>query len=122
MGMTPFLMIMAAVALEICGQVAFKRGAARVAHGEDRVLAYWRRMANDAWVQLGIALHVFELLLWIAALRLAPLTIAFPLMALSYCGTAVAGHYWLQERLGTRGRIAIALITVGAFLVTWPGG
>lgn len=118
MGSTAFPAIFGAIALEILGQVAFKRGAARAASGEEGAVAYWRRMIRDGWVRAGIVLYAGELLLWIAALRVASLSIAFPLMALSYCGVAIAGHFWLGERLGRRGRIAIVLITAGAILVT----
>lgn len=121
MGLTAFSIIIAAVALEVLGQVAFKHGSRRVhARGELGALHYWGAMMRDAWVLLGIALHVVELLLWIAALNLAPLSIAFPITALSYVGVAVAGHYLLGERLGGRSRIAIAMITAGTVLVALP--
>ena len=105
------------------GQVAFKHGARRVhADGEAGPVRYWLAMLRDAWVLLGIALHGVELVFWIAALKLAPLSIAFPLTALSYVGVAVAGHYWLGERLGAQARLAIVMITAGAVLVALPTG
>ena len=118
MGFTAFSIIFAAIAFEVLAQVAFKRGAARVAHGEGGVIAYWWLMLRDAWVQLGIALYFAEMILWVAALRLASLSLAFPLMALSYCGVAIVGHFWLRERLGRRARFAIVLITTGAIIVS----
>ena len=122
MGMesTAFSIIFVAVAFEVLGQAAFKRGASRVGGHEASVIGYWSRMLRDGWVLAGIALHVVELVLWIAALRLASLSLAFPLMALSYGGVAIVGHFWLGERLGRRARLAIALITAGAILVSWP--
>jgi drug/metabolite transporter (DMT)-like permease len=124
MGLTAYLLIMAAVVLEVLGQVAFKRGAVGIAHtsGEHGVLRYWRRLALDPWVQLGVAAHVVELLLWIALLNLIPLSIAFPLVSLSYVGVAIGGHYWLGEKLARRSMLAIAMITAGAVLVCWPLG
>jgi drug/metabolite transporter (DMT)-like permease len=46
-----------------------------------------------------------------------PLSIAFPLASLSYCGAALCGHFWLGEKLGKRAIAAILLITIGAGLV-----
>ncbi len=118
MGFAALSVIFGAIAFEVMGQVAFKRGATRVAAREAGIFRYWSRMLRDGWVQAGIALYAVELLLWIAALRLAALSVAFPMMALSYCGVAIAGHFWLGERLGRQGRVAVVLITAGAILVT----
>lgn len=112
--------ILAAIAFEVLGQVALKRGALRAGAGDAHFLRYWMMMLREPWVLAGIASYLVELTLWIAALRLASLSIAFPLMALSYAGVAVAGHFWLGERLGRQARLAIVLIMAGAVLVTWP--
>jgi drug/metabolite transporter (DMT)-like permease len=124
MKLTGYSLIMAAVVLEVLGQLAFKRGAAGIMRdsGEQSALGYWRDLALDPWIQAGIAVHVAELLFWIAALTLVPLSIAYPLVALSFCGVAVGGHYALGEKLGLRSVAAIAVITIGVALVCWPRG
>lgn len=116
-------LIMSAVVLEVFGQLAFKRGAKRVVtvSGEEGALRYWGRLAVTPWIQIGVALHIVELLLWIAALRMIPLSIAFPLASLSYAGVAIGGHYWLDEALDRRAIAGITVITIGAALVCWPG-
>jgi undecaprenyl phosphate-alpha-L-ara4N flippase subunit ArnE len=121
MELTAFSLIMAGVVLEVCGQVAFKQGAASVVHssGKQNVLQYWHALAFDPRIQLGIAAYAIGLVLWIAALNYVPLSVAFPLASLSYCGVAIGGHYWLGEKLGRRSIIAIAMITIGAALVCW---
>ena len=122
MEQTAFAVIMVAVVLEVLGQVAFKRGsmgAVRASHSAG-ALRYWRNLLRESWIQLGIAAHVVGLLFWIAALNLVPLSVAFPLGSLSYCGVAIAGHYWLGEKIGHRAVAAIAMITIGAALVGWP--
>jgi drug/metabolite transporter (DMT)-like permease len=124
MEMTAFSLIMAGVALEVFGQVAFKRGAACVVRtsGEQDAFQYWRGLALNPRIQFGIACYAVGLLLWIAALNFVPLSIAFPLASLSYCGVAIAGHYWLGEKLSLRSIAAIAMITIGAALVWLPQG
>jgi len=119
---TAFAVIMAAVVLEVLGQLAFKRGSTGAvrASQDASVLRYWRNLLREAWIQLGVAAHVAGLLFWIAALNLAPLSIAFSLGSLSYCGVAIAGHYWLGEKIDHRAVVAIAMITTGAALVGWP--
>jgi len=124
MELKAFSLIMTGVVFEVLGQVAFKRGAATVfsESGEQGVLRYWRDLAFDRWIQVGVAVQVVALLLWIAALSFVSLSIAFPLASLSYCGAAIGGHYWLGEKLGHRSGVAITLITIGAVLVCWPRG
>lgn len=116
--------ILAAILLEVVGQCAFKLGA--VALERRPSPAGWLRGAvrtvTDPWVAFGLAAHVVELFLWIAALHLAPLSVAFPLMSLSYCGVAAAGHFWLGEPIGRRGLVAIGLVTAGAILVSGVAG
>lgn len=119
---TAFWLIIGAVGLEVIGQIAFKRGASGVMHanGHEGVLRYWGRMLLDPWIQAGIVAHVVEVILWVAALNLAPLSLAFPLVSLSYCGVAIAGHFLLGERIGARGAVAVVLVSAGAAMVAWP--
>ncbi len=119
---TAFWLIIGAVGLEVIGQIAFKLGAATVvrASGEQGVLRYWGHMLMDPWIQAGVAAHAVELVMWVAALSMAPLSLAFPLVSLSYCGVAVASHFLLGEHIGRRGVLAIALVSVGAAMVAWP--
>ena len=116
-------LIMAAVVLEVLGQLAFKRGTARVMlrFGAERAFSYWGRLALVPWIQFGVVVHFVELLLWIAALSLVPLSVAFPLASLSYVGVAVGGHYWLNEKLDRRAIAGIVLITIGVALICFPG-
>ena len=118
---TALAVITAAVMFEVLGQVALKRGSVGVvrASANANAVRYWRDLLLNGWIQLGTAVHVVGLLFWIAALNLMPLNVAFPLGSLSYCGVALAGHYWLGEKMGRRTITAIAIITVGAALVGW---
>ena len=113
---------MAGVAFEVFGQLAFKRGAAHVvaASGARPAIGYWRDLALEPQIHVGIVLQVVALLFWIAALNIVPLSVAFPFASLSYCGVAIAGHYLLGEKLGRRSIAAIGMITIGAALVCWP--
>ena len=108
-----YSVIFAAVAFEVLGQVCLKRGAAsRVSN--DSIGYFWISVAGSGWTYAGLGAYTVELLLWIAALRLAPLSQAFPLMALSYCGVALASRIFLEERISVLNWVGIALITLGA--------
>jgi drug/metabolite transporter (DMT)-like permease len=122
MGLDAFLVIIAAVALEVLGQLCFKRGTSSVdmAVGGQGVLSYWGATLANAWVLAGVGAYAVEIVVALAALSLAPLSVVFPLMSLSYCGVAMGSHLLLGEKLQAKNVAAILLITLGAILVSWP--
>lgn len=122
MGLIAFLVIIAAVGLETLGQLCFKRGTssvdmARVGQG---IPVYLGAVLRDAWVLIGLVAYAVEIVVGLAALSLAPLSVVFPLLSLSYCGVAVGSHLLLGEKLEARNVVAILLITLGAALVAFP--
>ena len=114
MTIVPYSVIFAAGAFEVLGQVCLKLGAASRAIPADSIGDFWISVARSRWTYAGIFAYAVEILLWIAALRLAPLSQAFPLMALSYCGVALASRVFLGERISLLNGVGIALITLGA--------
>jgi drug/metabolite transporter (DMT)-like permease len=122
MGLDAFLVIIAAVALEVLGQLCFKRGTSSVdmTAGGQGVLSYWGATLANAWVLAGVGAYAIEIVVVLAALSLAPLSVVFPLMSLSYCGVALGSHLLLGEKLQAKNVAAILLITLGAILVSWP--
>jgi len=122
MRLSVFPMIIAAVCLEVLGQLCFKRGASSVAralagHG---IRDYSVAIVRNAWVIGGFGAYVVEIVVGLAALCVAPLSVVFPLLSLSYCGVAAGSRLFLGERLVARSIVAILLITLGAILVSAP--
>ena len=117
--MNPYALILSAVACEVLGQLCLKRGAASHASPERSagVLGPWTDVLRNRWTYAGIAAYGVELLLWIAALHSLPLSLAFPLLSLSYCGVAIASRVFLGERISARSWVGIALITLGTMFV-----
>jgi drug/metabolite transporter (DMT)-like permease len=127
-----WLLMALAIALEVVGQLAFKIGLAQLEQGASAETspaaappyatfgsaAFWRRLLLQRWIVLGVLLHTIEFGVWLAVLTLAPLSLAFPLMALSYCGVVAASHFWLHERVGKRTVFAMFLITFGVALLS----
>ncbi|PDT21223.1 EamA family transporter [Rhizobium hidalgonense] len=70
---------------------------------------------------LGIAFWAIELLAWTAVLASVPLTIAFPLMALSYVATVVAGAVIFRENINLRHATGVFLVTAGVACVGATG-
>lgn len=121
MGLTAALVIAFAIGLEVLGQISFKQGASSINElpGARTTGKYLYHILGSSWIRVGIIAYVFEILFAVAALTLAPLSVVFPLLSLSYCGVAIAGRLFLGEKLEGRSQTAIALITIGATMVSW---
>jgi drug/metabolite transporter (DMT)-like permease len=71
------------------------------------------------WV--GLIFWGVELLAWMAVLERVPLSIAFPLMALSYVATVFAAALFLKEAVSFRHAAGASLITAGVMCVGATG-
>jgi multidrug transporter EmrE-like cation transporter len=122
MGLAAFVIIIVAVGLEVLGQLCFKRGtlSANVASDRHSILDYWGAILSNAWVLTGVGAYAVEIVVGVAALSLAPLSVVFPLLNLSYCGVAVGSQLFFGEKLTAQSVVAINLITLGAVFVSWP--
>jgi len=115
MKFTPYGIILAAVVFEVIGQICLKRSAAaHVVSGGGRAAPFWIAIARSGWTYAGLCAYGVELFLWIAALHSLALSVAFPLLSLSYCGVAIASRLFLNERISASNAVGIALITLGA--------
>ena len=70
---------------------------------------------------LGILLWAVELFAWTAVLEHVPLTIAFPLMALSYVVIVFAGAVIFKENINLRHAAGVFLVTAGVACVGVTG-
>jgi drug/metabolite transporter (DMT)-like permease len=103
--MMMFALLLASVVCDVAGQICFKLG---VGHHDD----------VSAHGFFGGALHTLRSP-WIAALSLAPLSLAFPFAALSYCGVVIASRYILHERVSARRWFGTVAIAAGVALICW---
>lgn len=119
-----YFVIFSAVVFEVLGQVCLKRAAVSgpLSSGGRNLRAFLADIARSRWTYAGIGAYVVELFLWVAALHFAPLSQAFPLMSLTYCGVAVASRLFLNERISARSAAGIALVTLGAVCVVVATG
>ena len=70
---------------------------------------------------LGIVFWAAELVAWTIVLEHVPLSVAFPLMALSYVAIVLAGAWIFKEQVNLRHGIGALLITAGVACVGVTG-
>jgi undecaprenyl phosphate-alpha-L-ara4N flippase subunit ArnE len=116
--MTPVVVALMALTtmLDVVGQLSFKAGLSRsAAHEGARPL--WRRVVGSPWIWAGCGAYAAELAAWLAVLSRAPLSVAFPLASLSYCGVLLASRFVLGEKVPPRRWLGASLITFGVAIV-----
>jgi drug/metabolite transporter (DMT)-like permease len=116
--MLMFALLTASVVCDVAGQVCFKLGVGHDdAAAERGIGAFALQTLRSPWVLAGLLVYALEFVVWFAALSLAPLSLAFPFAALSYCGVVLASRYILHERVSTRRWIGTVAVAAGVALI-----
>jgi len=121
--MLMFALLFGTVLCDVAGQVCFKLGVGHEAPGTRPARGVGRFLGDligSRWIVAGVAVYVVEFIVWFAALTLAPLSVAFPFMALSYCGVVLASRWILHEHVSARRWLATVAVAAGVALVCWP--
>ncbi|TRL40262.1 EamA family transporter [Rhizobium straminoryzae] len=105
-------LVMFCVVTETGREICFKQAAAT----HDGMRAILSPMAG-----LGIVFWAVELVAWTRVLQIAPLSLAFPLMALSYVTIALSGAIVFNETINLRHALGIVLVTAGVVCVGVTG-
>lgn len=118
--MLMFALLLASVICDVGGQVCFKLGVGHDGGEGAGIAAFALSTLRSPWVLAGLLVYAVEFAVWFAALSLAPLSLAFPFAALSYCGVVVASRYILHERVSRQRWFGTVAIAAGVALVCWP--
>ena len=113
--MLMFALLLGTVLCDVAGQTCFKIGV-----NENHASTGLFATLGSRWIVAGVLVYAVEFTAWFAALSMTPLSLAFPFMALSYCGVVVASRFILHERVSTRRWIATLTIAIGVALVCAP--
>jgi drug/metabolite transporter (DMT)-like permease len=116
-----FALLMGSVVCDIAGQVCFKLGV----HDDARmrrsgIAGFLLDVVRSPWIALGVLVYALEFVFWFGALTIAPLSLAVPFAALSYCGVVVASRWILREHISPRRWAATLVVAAGVAIVCWP--
>ncbi|RAK58427.1 permease [Phenylobacterium hankyongense] len=105
------------VAAETVQQISFKLGADRAG----RSAGFVRGVALEPLIWAGAALWVVESVAWVLVLQRAPLSLAYPVMTLTYACVPLAGLVMLRESMSARQKLGAALIFAGVVCIGASG-
>ena len=117
-----FPLIGLAVIFGVIGQLALKMGMSRVGAITGAALGQPLHVALEVLstplVLGGLAFYALGAAAWLAVLSRVPLSLAYPLLAVSYAITPVVAWMTLGEAMPMMRWAGIATICVGVFLVS----
>lgn len=103
------------VASETTQQLCFKIGVDRAGEGARSALL-------QPLVWIGVVIWIVEALAWMRVLVGVPLSVAYPVMTLTYVGVPIAGVLLLKEKLSLRQALGAAFVAAGVACVALAGG
>jgi len=111
MSVKGFTLVLACVVLIGVGQILFKSAALQLRFDGGA----WTALRSAASVSLVVALATYALatVLWLLALRSTPLSIAFPVYALTFAIVPLLAHAFLGETVGWRTFAGAVVIILG---------
>jgi len=121
------IFIFASVVLSACAQLFLKAGMLEVAmHDLPRHLAnmagHWPLfLPAISWLGLGLLCYAVSMLFWMAALAKYELSLAYPMLSLSYVLVYFVAVAWprLGESVSMSKTMGIVFIVAGVILVTY---
>ena len=119
--MSTVLILLAAVLLAACGQLLLKAGmtevGAVVGVGLDGALPLIGRVVSTWQVVLGLVMFGLSAAFWLVTLSRVPLSVAYPVVSLSYVLILVFSVLVLDERPGPTVWVGALLIVTGISLI-----
>ena len=105
------------ITAELARELSFKTASLRAQPQENYVLG----LAKQPLLWAGIVFWAVEVVAWIVVLQHAALSLAYPIMTLTYAAIPLAGALLLKERL-TRGQtLGAILVAAGVLCVALSG-
>ena len=113
--LTPWIfgLILFCVLAEVGAQLNFK-AASDAASPASPVLSLFAQPL--LW--MGVTLWAIEVIAWLLVLEHAPLTLAFPVMSLTYAATPFAARFVLRERLSRSQAAGPVVVALGVLIVS----
>ena len=98
-----------------CGQMLFKFGAENWS-GNSIAEWFWSFLSNP-FLMAAIFLYSLTIVIWIFVLRTLPLSIAYPLTALSYVIVPVLSYFFIHEKITLQTAIGGLFIILGIIVI-----
>ncbi len=123
--MNPLLLLIPAILLSTTGELLFKIGMNRIGSFEFSARAIRQvlpRIVFNPLIILGFLGFGLGAVFWLAVLSRVPLSLAYPILALSYFVVVVEAWLFLRERVTWKRLLGVTIIVVGVVIVGMSEG
>lgn len=112
--MTPLqlLFILLTVCALSAGQILFKLAAQSINFSRDA----WLSSMFEPRLLIALAVYAVATVMWLAVLKIMPLRMAYPFVALAFVIVPIMAHFFLGEKLNFNTFIGAALIGTGVYV------
>lgn len=120
------VMLLISITLGVVGQLAIKLGIART--GDLQILlgqSVWRfagAVIGSPLIVTGIVLYAVSMIFWLLVLSRIDLSLAYPMLALSYVGVLLVSLFVLGEKVTAIRWLGAAFIILGVILTASTAG
>jgi multidrug transporter EmrE-like cation transporter len=112
----PYLLLTVNIVLMTIGQLFFKQAALFV-NGNERLNIITRYLFNP-WFYGAISFFALSTFTWVQILTKMKISIAYPLLSVSYILTALGAYYFFGEKLSPTNIVGIFVIMIGVSLIS----
>lgn len=114
------LLLIPAILLSTTGELLFKIGMNRVGSFEfapAAIRAVLPRILFNPFIWVGFVGFGLGAVFWLAVLSRVPLSLAYPILALSYFVVVIEAWLFLHERVTWKRLLGVAVLVVGVVIV-----
>jgi multidrug transporter EmrE-like cation transporter len=115
------LLIIASVTMGVCGQLCLKAGMDQIgtlaASGAVAILQTALRVLATPLVFLGLTFYALGAIFWLLVLSKLDLSLAYPMLALTYILIPLAARFVLGEQVPSLRWLGIGIIFIGVMVV-----
>ena len=79
------------------------------------------KLIRTPWIAIGFGCYGLSAILWLDVLSKLDLSLAFPMVSLTYVFTLLIGRFFFQETFGWERIVGVGLILLGIFCVVRSG-
>ena len=122
MNLISFALIISGVLLNATAQLLLKAGTNSIGHFEfhaDNIVPIGMKLAFQPHILSGMACYAISLVVWIMALSRVPVSIAYPMLSLSYVLVYIGAVLWprIGESASFERTCGILLVVAGVVLI-----
>lgn len=114
-------LILFSVFLDAVAQFCLKAGVnsvGEIGFGFNTLIRSGLELAINPWILAGLCCYAVSLVVWLIALSRTAVSIAYPMVSISYILTALAAYFFLGESMSPLRWAGIIVIIVGVVMIT----